>query len=59
MIKQEFLWYAGRLILRDQNNNMVNMLASGAYTFRPNGTSSHTIPTEDKIRITVFKGEQA
>jgi len=54
-IKQEFLWYAGKMPVTDENN--ISQRPSGAYNFRPNGTSPFTIPTNDEIRVTSHKGE--
>jgi hypothetical protein len=54
-IKQEFLWYAGKMPAMDENN--ISQRPSGAYNFRPNGTSPFTISSKDEIRVTVHKGE--
>ncbi|XP_064094192.1 lysosomal alpha-mannosidase-like isoform X1 [Macrobrachium nipponense] len=50
-VNQTYLWYAGM----PGNNVGEKNRASGAYIFRPNGTSPFTIA--DKVNITIIQGD--
>ncbi len=50
-LEQEFLWYAGM----SGDNSIDTKRASGAYIFRPNGTSPSKIPTSG-VQTIIIEG---